>query len=196
MASARSLFAAKGYESATIRQIASAAGFSTGAVFASFVDKSELLIAIIDIDRQVLSETMRVAAVGETLEARLLAMFTAGYQVALPDLPLLQNAISVSWCPRQGAGVRSRLSRWPTTELVSAVLTAAIEQDEASCQTDVPLISQMLWDCFLANLRHAAFEDWNLDDLTSRLRDQIRVLLGLPRSAPADLPCRCASGPP
>lgn len=44
---ARGLFAAEGgYEAATIRDIAKAAGMSTGAVFANFEDKADLYKAV------------------------------------------------------------------------------------------------------------------------------------------------------
>ena len=51
---ARSLFAERGYEPATIRDIAKGAGMSTGAVFANFQDKAELFEAVLteDIDRK------------------------------------------------------------------------------------------------------------------------------------------------
>ena len=39
---ARALFAERGYDAATIRDIAKGAGMSTGAVFANFQDKAEL----------------------------------------------------------------------------------------------------------------------------------------------------------
>lgn len=42
LAKAREIFATKGYEAATIREIAKAAGMSTGAVFANYRDKAEL----------------------------------------------------------------------------------------------------------------------------------------------------------
>src|ERR1700759_2855034 len=42
LAAARKLFSEHGYEGATIRDIAAAAGMSTGAVFANFSDKSDL----------------------------------------------------------------------------------------------------------------------------------------------------------
>src|SRR5947208_16222081 len=41
LAAARRLFSEEGYEGATIRDIAAAAGMSTGAVFANFTDKSD-----------------------------------------------------------------------------------------------------------------------------------------------------------
>lgn len=43
---AKAMFAVVGYEATTIRTVASAAGYSTGAVFASFKDKAELYEAI------------------------------------------------------------------------------------------------------------------------------------------------------
>ena len=46
LAAARKLFEAVGYEAATVRGIAAAAGLSTGAVFASFEDKAALYGAV------------------------------------------------------------------------------------------------------------------------------------------------------
>jgi AcrR family transcriptional regulator len=177
LASAKSLFTEKGYEGATIRDIAAAAGMSTGAVFASFTDKSDLFNEIIGADRESLFEAMRAEAVGANAEDALNAMFDAGYRFTLADLPLLQATMSVSWSPDLGAQVRGRLNRRPITELIGEVLTSSIERGELSRNTDVALISQMLWDCYLANFRHAAFEGWGLGELRARLADQIRIIL-------------------
>ena len=54
LAAARRLFSEHGYEGATIRDIAQAAGMSTGAVFASFSDKSELFDEILTADYEVI----------------------------------------------------------------------------------------------------------------------------------------------
>ena len=177
LASAKSLFTEKGYEGATIRDIAAAAGMSTGAVFASFTDKSDLFNEIIGADRESLFEVMRAEAVGASAEEALNAMFDAGYRFTLADLPLMQATMSVSWSPELGAQIRGRLNRRPITELVSEVLASSIERGELPRTTNVPLISQMLWDCYLANFRHAAFEAWGLSELRTRLAEQIRVIL-------------------
>ena len=177
LASAKSLFTEKGYEGATIRDIAAAAGMSTGAVFASFTDKSDLFNEIIGADRESLFEVMRAEAVGASAEEALNAMFDAGYRFTLADLPLMQATMSVSWSPELGAQIRGRLNRRPITELVSEVLASSIERGELPRTTNVPLISQMLWDCYLANFRHAAFEAWGLSELRMRLAEQIRVIL-------------------
>lgn len=175
--SAKSLFTEKGYEGATIRDIASAAGMSTGAVFASFTDKSDLFNEIIGADRDALFDAMRDGAQGLEGDDALLGLFEAGYRLTLKDLPLLQATISVSWSPSLGAQVRGRLSRRPVTELVADILTDSVSRGELSRQTNVSLIAQMLWDCYLTNFRHAAFEGWGLKELRARLKDQIGVIL-------------------
>lgn len=45
LAAARAFFETRGYQEATIRRIATAAGMSTGAVFANYQDKAELYAA-------------------------------------------------------------------------------------------------------------------------------------------------------
>src|SRR5689334_4804588 len=62
LAAARRLFSEHGYEGATIRDIAAAAGMSTGAVFANFSDKSDLFREIMSDDMTALAEAMRDAA--------------------------------------------------------------------------------------------------------------------------------------
>ena len=62
LAAAADLFATRGYEGATIRDIAKGAGMSTGAVFASFADKSDLFGEIVASEQQALEAAMLAAA--------------------------------------------------------------------------------------------------------------------------------------
>src|SRR3990170_2920202 len=81
---ARQLFAERGYEPATIRDIAKGAGMSTGAVFANFQDKAELFEAVLATDMVKLADTLKTAAAAETtVRGRLLAALTAGYHSSL-----------------------------------------------------------------------------------------------------------------
>ena len=178
LASAKELFTAKGYEGATIRDIAAAAGMSTGAVFASFSDKSELFQEILTADHETVYEAMRSAARGENLEDAVLNLFSQGYEFHMHDLPLLQAAIASSWTPELGAEIIGLASRPSVTALVGEILKAAQERSELSKGANVPLMAQMLWDSYLANYRHAAFNGWGLEQLKSRLRDQIAIILG------------------
>ena len=110
LAAARQLFTERGYEGATIRDIAKAAGMSTGAVFASFADKSELFDEILAQDYALLGEAMQDAANGgETVEKALTDLFSVAYRFHMSQLPLLQAGISASWLI---AAIMAGVSRW------------------------------------------------------------------------------------
>jgi AcrR family transcriptional regulator len=178
LTSAKALFAEKGYEGATIRDIASAAGMSTGAVFASFTDKSDLFNDIISADRDALYDVMEAAVVAcGGLDTTLLAMFDAGYRVTLADLPLTQATIGVSWSPAMGGQVRARLDRRPITALIAGALSAATARGELKTSVNVALISRMLWDSYQSSFAQAAFEGWGMAELRAQLAEQINVIL-------------------
>ena len=75
---ARGLFAERGYEPATIRDIARGAGMSTGAVFANFQDKAELFEAVLTEDMAGLAEVMKNGAGDGSTRDRLVNALSAG----------------------------------------------------------------------------------------------------------------------
>src|ERR1044072_3472300 len=96
--SAKRLFMQRGYEGATMRDIAADAGLSTGALFANFTDKADLFNEVILQDFEIQHEKITKALEGaETVKAKIMAMMAAGYAFHLSQLPLLQAGISVSW---------------------------------------------------------------------------------------------------
>ena len=178
LAAARRLFSESGYEGATIRDIASAAGMSTGAVFANFTDKSDLFREIMAGDMSALAETMREAAGrGRSVEDALLKMFGAGYAFYKGQLPLARAAFSVSWAPQDGPVLRNASQVTALHELIVEQLTLGVQRGELSQEAEIKLRSQMLFDAYLSNYPQAIFEGWSLDALQARARDQIRILL-------------------
>src|SRR6201996_6623289 len=108
LAAARRLFSEQGYEGATIRDIASAAGMSTGAVFANFTDKSDLFREIMLNDMAALGEAMGEAAgQGNGAQDALVRIFAAGYRFYQTQLPLARAAFSVGWSPVDGPALRN-----------------------------------------------------------------------------------------
>jgi AcrR family transcriptional regulator len=175
---ARTLFSEQGYEGATIRDIAAAAGMSTGAVFANFSDKSDLFLEIMVADIAALVEAMREAAGrGRTVEDAMLKIFTAGYAFYKSQLPLARAAFSISWSPEQGQQLRSVPPVLAMHELITDQLTQGVERGELSQEAEVKLRSQMLFDCYLSNFPEAIFCGWSLEALQAKSRDQIRVVL-------------------
>lgn len=178
LAAARRLFSEQGYEGATIRDIATAAGMSTGAVFANFTDKSDLFREIFVSDVIALTEAMRDAAGrGKNIEETLLKMFQAGYAFYKNQLPLARAAFTVSWSPEEGPMLRNHAAVLELQELMVEQLNAAVARGELSQEAEVKLRAQMLFDAYTSNFPQAIFQGWSLDALQARARDQIRILL-------------------
>ena len=178
LAAARKLFSESGYEGATIRDIAAAAGMSTGAVFANFTDKSDLFREIMVADMESLAAVMREAAIkGRTVDDALLRAFAAGYGFYKSQLPLARAAFSISWSPEQGQELRNLQPVQDLHDLIAEQLQLGVERGELSQEAEVKLRTEMLFDCYLANYPEAIFQGWSLDALQAKARDQIRVIL-------------------
>jgi AcrR family transcriptional regulator len=178
LAAARRLFSEEGYEGATIRDIAAAAGMSTGAVFANFTDKSDLFREIMLADMVALGEAMREAADrAKGVDDALLKMFSAGYAFYKSQLPLARAAFSVGWTPEEGPQLRNSEPSQQLIEQIVDQLNAGVERGELGQEAEVKLRAQMLFEAYLSNYKQAIFEGWSLEALQARSRDQIRVLL-------------------
>ncbi|MFZ4606820.1 MAG: TetR/AcrR family transcriptional regulator [Caulobacter sp.] len=175
---AREMFIERGYEGATIRDIARAAGMSTGAVFASFTDKPELFDAILSEDFAALFDPMRdAAATAPTAREALVAMFSAAYRAHSAQLPLIQAALAASWTRTPEAEQLRREALRPLRALVMEVLERGVESGELTRRFDLRLVSDVLWDLYLAGYRPAAFEGLSVEIQTDRLADRIDLVL-------------------
>jgi len=175
---AKRLFTERGYELATVREIATAAGMSTGAVFANFTDKADLFSEVIVADYEALAQRMRQAAEGhDKVEATLLAVFAAGYEFHLPQLPLLQARVAVSWSHGAQAEARVREGQNEIVAIVEGVLRQGVESGQLDKSIDVTLVVDLLWQSYMANFRFAVFDGWTLTQLRDRLARQTAVIL-------------------
>ncbi|MBW8302470.1 MAG: TetR/AcrR family transcriptional regulator [Brevundimonas sp.] len=175
---ARQLFAERGYEPATIRDIAKGAGMSTGAVFANFQDKAELFEAVLATDMVKLAETMKTAAAAEgSTRTRLLSALEAGYHGSLEQLPLVQAVIARSWFQPVAAEMRARDAIKPLLAVVTDTLQAGVGEGELRQDADVRLLAELIYDAFLSNFRRAAYDGWTTAQLSERMGKQVDVIL-------------------
>lgn len=174
---ARSLFAQRGYEPATIRDIAKVAGMSTGAVFANFQDKAELFEAVLTEDMDRLAEDLKTGAGEGSVRERLAASLAAGYHGSLDHLPLMQAIVARSWFQPQAAETRARAVTARLTGVVSQILRDGVAAGELSQDADVPLLTELLWDAYLSNYRRAAYDGWTGQQLADHAKKQIGVIL-------------------
>lgn len=175
---ARQLFMERGYEAATIRDIAGAAGLSTGAVFASFVDKTDLFNAVMAEDFQRQVEALRQAARPDAkADEAVLAIFEAGYRLHSAQLPLLQAAVSLSWSHGLGGEFGDRPSYVLALQALTDALERGAERGELKAGTDLRLAAELLWDAYVSNFRRALFDGWTVDRLIERMGKQIQMVL-------------------
>jgi AcrR family transcriptional regulator len=176
---ARALFMERGYEAATIRDIAAEAGLSTGAVFASFLDKTDLFNAVMaeDFQRLIDRRPQELLAAEPDVDKALLLIFTDGYGFHSGQLPLLQAAISLSWSHGLGGEFGDRPSYSLAMEYLATVLKKGIERGQLAGDIDVRLTAEVLWDTYVANYRRALFDSWTVEQLTERSRQQIALIL-------------------
>lgn len=181
---ARKLFAERGYEAATVRDIAAAADLSTGAVFASFSDKADLFTEVIVADFQTFNARMsEIDVTGCAVRESLMAIFGAAYRCHLEQLGLMRAAMSFSWQRDAESEARSRQAMKLLLSLLSNILAAGMKSGELSDKMDLRLTTEIVWDCYLANYRRAIFDDWDADALSLRLAAQIDVVLAGFRTA-------------
>jgi AcrR family transcriptional regulator len=176
---ARQLFMERGYEAATIRDIASQAGLSTGAVFASFVDKTDLFNTVMAEDFQRQVDHLREAAKPDAkVEDAVLSVFEAGYRFHGAQLPLLQAAVSLSWSHGLGGEFGDRPSFGLAMDALTEMLSRGVETGQLKATPDqLRLAAEVLWESYVANYRRALFDDWDADRLIQRMRDQIQLVL-------------------
>jgi AcrR family transcriptional regulator len=178
LAAARQLFSEHGYEGATIRDIAAAAGMSTGAVFANFSDKSDLFREIILTDlEQLVGEMREAASRARGVEDALLKVFSTGYAFFRPQMPLARAMFSVSWTPQEGELFRKLPQLLDIQSLMLDQLNVAVDRGELGQEAEGKVRAALLFDAYLANFRLAIFEGWSVEALQARARDQIRIIL-------------------
>ncbi len=175
VAAAKALFAERGYEGATIRDIAKAAGMSTGAVFASFTDKSDLFTEIADAEHAELLSAMRAASDGLTGCAAIEAMLDAAADRHIAELALVQAVMSALWTPGLADRVRRRLDRRPAVALIVAAVRQELGCEDAN--VDCTLVGQLIWDSYTASLRRAALDGLAPEPVKLRVRTAVRTIL-------------------
>lgn len=175
---ARNLFAERGYDAATIRDIAKAAGMSTGAVFANFQDKAELFETVLADELGDLLRAIQAGAPKDgTVSERLTAALAAGYHRSLDQLPLMQATIARSWFQPDEADKRSRAFIKPIIGTVTAILQDGVRSGELRQDLDLPLLGRMIWEVYVSNFRFAAYDGWDITQLEPHVRKQIDMIL-------------------
>lgn len=185
--SATALFRERGFEAATLRDIARHAGLSTGAVFANFTDKSEVfLLIVIDENARVINVMRQAYDESLDLVARLHKQLMAGYESAQVNARLILSAFVMKWSHGQSsltAGINevSKVSDLVRHALLDT-LKAAQDRKELPASAHIECAAEVLEDLCFANMRRAfqASDDtgaFDMDKMASNLTTQIQLIV-------------------
>lgn len=178
MDAARSLFGEKGYEGATIRDIATAAGMSTGAVFANFADKADLFRQIVREGVSEVLDDMAAAAAKPDVDNALTDVFMRGYAFNQSREQLVRAAFIVAWESGHGQEMTDAGDRPRTMEsIIADALRRATARGELAADPNAKLRAELLADLYFSNFRLLIFDKWPLARLEPRVRGQIAIVL-------------------
>lgn len=154
--SATQMFRERGFEAATLRDIASAAGLSTGALFANFTDKTEIFLTVVEAEHQHVLAAMR-DSYDENLPLveRLHRQLMRGYEVSEANARLILSAFVMKWSAEQTTlNEVARLSDDIRDALFDTLTRAQVRGE---LPKDAPLhdASEVLEDLCFANMRRA-----------------------------------------
>jgi len=104
-------------------------------------------------------------------------MFGAAYRAHTAQLPLIQAALAASWTRTPEAEKLRHDSLRPLRSLVTEVLERGAERGELVARFDLRLVSDVIWDLFLAGYRPAAYEGLSVENQTEKLAQRIDLVL-------------------
>lgn len=183
LASARTLFRERGYEAATLRDIASEAGLSTGAVFANFSDKNEIFLKIVEEETaRILTAMIDAHDTSLPLEDRLIKQMVVAYEAAQQDIQLILSAFVMDWVrpESQDSDPQSReINR--TGDLARQVITDTlkhgVELKELPANANIAVAAEILEDVGFANIRRAFYSGLGAVEVAAWLDMQVRLII-------------------
>ena len=181
--SAATLFRERGFEAATLRDIARAAGLSTGALFANFADKNEIFLTVLEAENTRVIGTMRDSH-DEKLDlvARLHTQLMRGYEATQHNARIVLSAFVMKWSQGQSpvneVGQMSDLIRFALLDTLKSAQT----RKEVPQGVDIAVAAEVLEDLCLANLRRAYQTSdesgaFDMDKLAKSLTAQIALVV-------------------
>jgi AcrR family transcriptional regulator len=181
--SAATLFRERGFEAATLRDIARAAGLSTGALFANFNDKNEIFLTVLHAENEQVVRAMREAHDENVdLATRLHTQLMHGYEAARHNARIVLSAFVMKWShgqsPVNEVGQMSDLIH----HVLADTLKAAQTRKELPQGSDIEIAAEVLEDLCFSNLRRAyqASDDtgaFDMDKLAKSLTAQVNLVV-------------------
>lgn len=176
--SAKALFRDRGFEAATLRDIAKEAGLSTGAVFANFSDKNEIFVRIVEEETsRVMTAMIDAFDTSRALADRLHHQIMTAYAASESNVKLILSAFVMNWSRTEPKLTEvSRISDI-LRQVILETLRHAKAQNELPETADVEHAAQMLEDLVFSNIRRAYHDNIPLPAISERLKFQVTLIV-------------------
>jgi AcrR family transcriptional regulator len=175
---ARQVFAELGFEGATLRTIAAAAGVTTGALFANFSGKEELFDDVVAQDVELLRQTLAAMPPLEgSIRERLLRLFSVAYDQMLAQKHILRTAMARAWTRDDCIDSDLRNGAGPLNSAICSELRRAVSEGAVAREIPITIAAHALWTLHLASYRDVADADRSKPELMARLGEQVDLLL-------------------
>jgi TetR/AcrR family transcriptional regulator, cholesterol catabolism regulator len=154
-----SLFAERGWEATTLRDVAKAAGLSTGALFVSYANKAELFVEVVNADCEELVRKLDEVQTAESSAAEgILRLFAVIQRHYATRARLLEAVMTFIW----RHDMRNEAARLVGLDYVRGrlrtLLRRGAEAGELVFPVGAPLTGEILLDAFFAAGRRATVE--------------------------------------
>jgi AcrR family transcriptional regulator len=175
---ASELFDRVGYDEATIRDIAKAAGVSVGSVFSSFRSKSDVLSEVMQARLGDLYADLARAAPhleGSTVD-RCRSLFAVHYAFEFRNVQLFLAYLGAAFDWRGDPAAPRFSDNRRLRGMVHDCLVAGIESGDVRPDADLDTATELLIAAYGWNYRHAARQETDAGALIQRLDRQIAVI--------------------
>ena len=177
LAAARALFSAKGYQEATLREVAKHAGVSVGSVFTTFESKEDVLFAIAAEGYEALAEAIDTEASGPlSAREKLKRGFRAAYAHEVDRHALLMAQIGASWTWSHAFEAKSQERLAKPFGFIGRLVQEAAARGEVRADVDLATLADMLLSAYLRNYRHAWYRGLSAAHMADMGERQIDIL--------------------
>ena len=174
----RDLFKIGGYDKAVIRDIAKKAGMSTGAVFANFDDKADLLLAIVEVELEDHGALLRQASAEEgAILDRIVRVCTADYTFFSDRLHLLEALAVLETDASNMKNQRARDLTGRRREGLWRIIETMLQESRCGNALEAKVIGECIMSIHFDRCRYQAIKNCKTESYRHGLKELLSHVL-------------------